>query len=168
MPFPRTRHVIPARVGRRGLISRAPMKTAGPATLQAAKRPVAVLKNDEQHFRIWTMTHSLDDDPVEKSPDDGLPNKPKHSAVGYCRPPEHGRFPKGRSPNRKGRPKRKETWAELFKKELNKRIWVVENGKRIRITKRRAWMKRIDARPVLSSAAPRRPSAVTWLRLHEL
>jgi len=89
------------------------------------------------------MTHSLDDDPVEKSPDDGLPNKPKHSAVGYCRPPEHGRFKKGRSLNRKGRPKRKETWAELFRKELNKRIWVVENGKRIRITKRRAWMKRI-------------------------
>jgi hypothetical protein len=31
----------------------------------------------------------------------------------------------------------------LFRKELNKRIWVEENGKRIRITKRRAWMKRV-------------------------
>ena len=38
---------------------------------------------------------------------------------------------------------REPTWAELFRSELNKRIWIQANGKRIRITKRQAWMKRV-------------------------
>ena len=89
------------------------------------------------------MSDSPANNPVEKSWDDRPTNNPTHYPVGYCKPPTHTRFPKGRSGNRKGRPKREETYAESFRKELNKRIWVVENGKRIRITKRRAWMKRI-------------------------
>src|SRR3954453_14173420 len=88
------------------------------------------------------VTHSLENNPAERSQDDGSANKPEYT-IGYCKPPKHTRFSKDRPANRKGRPKREESWAELFRKELNKRIWVVENGKRIRITKRRAWMKRI-------------------------
>jgi hypothetical protein len=89
------------------------------------------------------MSDSPENNPLEKPADDWPANKPKHYAVGYCRPPKHSQFAKGRPGNRKGRPKRAETYAELFRKELNKRIGVVQNGKRTRITKRRAWMKRI-------------------------
>ena len=70
-------------------------------------------------------------------------NASEQPPVGYRNPPRHTRFQKGQPFNRKRRPKREETYAELFRKELNKRIWVQENGKRIRITKRRAWMKRV-------------------------
>ena len=74
---------------------------------------------------------------------------PKHHRaqspkVGYRQPPEHSRFQRGKpSANPRGRPKRQESFADLIRKELNNRIWVQENGKRIRITKREAWMRRI-------------------------
>jgi hypothetical protein len=89
------------------------------------------------------MSDDPANNPVEKPSDDRPTNNPRHYPVGYCKPPTHTQYPKGRSGNRKGRPKRAETYADLFRKELNKRIWIVQVGKRIRITKRRAWMKRI-------------------------
>ena len=87
------------------------------------------------------MSDELENNTAEKDRDDGPVAKREPSPVGYRNPPEHSRFQKGRSRNPKGRPKREETYADLFRKELNKRIWVLENGKRIRITKRRAWIK---------------------------
>ena len=45
--------------------------------------------------------------------------------------------------NPRGRPRREEGFAEFIRKELNQRIWVQENGRRIRITKREAWLRRI-------------------------
>ena len=87
------------------------------------------------------MSDELENNTAEKDRDDGPVAKREPSPIGYRNPPEHSRFQKGRSPNPKGRPKREETYADLFRKELNKRIWVLENGKRIRITKRRAWIK---------------------------
>jgi hypothetical protein len=64
--------------------------------------------------------------------------------VGYRKPPVHTRFQKGcPPPNRRGRPRSRENFADLVRKELRKRIWVQENGKRIRITKREAWMRRV-------------------------
>jgi hypothetical protein len=79
----------------------------------------------------------------ETEPLDEFASDLSHASAGYCNPPANARYPKGRSGNPKGRPKREPTWADLFRKELNKRISVQENGKRLRITKRRAWMKRI-------------------------
>ena len=98
-----------------------------------------------------------DHDPTEKhQKNDGLAEKPERPRVGYKNPPVHTRFQKGQpSRNPKGRPKREKTWKELFRKELNKRIWVEENGKRMRITKRRAWMKRVANDTVM-----RKPNAV--------
>ena len=89
------------------------------------------------------MSDELENNTAEKDRDDGPVAKREPSPVGYRNPPEHSRLQKGRSRNPKGRPKREETYADLFRKELNKRIWVLENGKRIRITKRRAWIKGI-------------------------
>src|SRR4051794_37793486 len=82
-------------------------------------------------------------DPAEAHPNDGLAQKPERARVGYKNPPEHTRFQKGHRPPNPTRPKREDTWQELFRKELNKRIRIGENGKRIRISKRHAWMKRV-------------------------
>jgi hypothetical protein len=89
---------------------------------------------NERHLQEKTMTGRPDRYPA---------NDLGPSPIGYCNPPEDTQYAKARSGNLKGRPKREPTYADLFRKELNKRIWVEENGKRMRITKRRAWMKRI-------------------------
>jgi hypothetical protein len=62
---------------------------------------------------------------------------------GYGKPPKRTRFKKGRSGNPRGRPKREESFDELIRQELNKRIRIQENGRVIRITKREAWLRRI-------------------------
>jgi hypothetical protein len=80
------------------------------------------------------MTEALENhhkDPAANQPERG----------GYGNPPKHTRFSDSQQPPRKARRKREPTYAELFRKELDKRIWIQENGKRIRITKRRAWIK---------------------------
>jgi hypothetical protein len=87
------------------------------------------------------MTDELENNTAETDRDDCPADKGERSPGRYRNPPEHSRFQNGRSRNAKGRPKREETYADLFRKELNKRICIQENGKRIRITKRRAWIK---------------------------
>src|SRR2546423_943295 len=83
----------------------------------------------KRHLQEKTMTGSPDRYPA---------NDLGPSPIGYCNPPEDTQYSKARSGNLKGRPKREPTYADLFRKEQNKRIWVEENGKRMRITKRRA------------------------------
>jgi hypothetical protein len=84
------------------------------------------------------------------------PKTPERPRVGYKSPPEHSRYRKGQpSANPNGRPKREETWQDLFNAELDKTIVVQENGKPKRITKRRAWMKR-----VANGTVTRKPHAV--------
>jgi len=54
--------------------------------------------------------------------------------VGYGRPPKHTRFVPGQSGNKKGRPKRKRDAAQLAEAALNRKVTVVENGVRTKMT----------------------------------
>lgn len=71
--------------------------------------------------------------------DDGKSDYP----VGYAKPPQATRFKPGQSGNPKGRPKGAKNFATIFEEELETRIPVTENGKRKKITKRRAAVKQI-------------------------
>lgn len=56
--------------------------------------------------------------------------KPKSTSAGYCRPPEHSRFQKGKSGNSRGRPPGALNMATLLTRILRRRVVVTENGKR--------------------------------------
>jgi Family of unknown function (DUF5681) len=62
----------------------------------------------------------------------------KDGDVGYRKPPQHSRFKKGTSGNPKGRPRESKSWDTLFDMELNARVVVHKDGRRKKISKRRA------------------------------
>src|SRR3954453_13407390 len=61
--------------------------------------------------------------------------------VGHGRPPEHSRFKPGASGNPKGRPPKKRDLKKLVEEELDQSVWITENGKRLRLTKREIIVK---------------------------
>jgi hypothetical protein len=58
--------------------------------------------------------------------------------VGYGKPPRHTRFKPGCSGNPRGRPKDAKNLSTLVHEALNEQVVVAENGRRRKISKRRA------------------------------
>ena len=58
--------------------------------------------------------------------------------VGYGKPPRHTQFKKGQSGNPRGRPSGAKNLSTLLSEALNELVIVAENGRRRRITKRKA------------------------------
>ena len=65
--------------------------------------------------------------------------------IGYRRPPISGRFKKGSSGNSKGRPKGSKSFLTLLQHELAQTIVVNENGKKKKVSRLQAMIKRIVA-----------------------
>lgn len=63
------------------------------------------------------------------------------STVGYGKPPVKYRFQKGVSGNPAGRPKSNPDLGEVVRRELNTTIVVTENGRRKKMTKKKAMVK---------------------------
>jgi hypothetical protein len=71
------------------------------------------------------------------------PDNERDYEVGYGRPPRHTRFEPGRSGNPRGRPGGSKNLSSLLSEALNEPVIVVENGRRRKITKRRAIIKQL-------------------------
>lgn len=69
-------------------------------------------------------------------------NAPKPDyEVGRGSPPAHTRFKPGQSGNLRGRPKGSKNMATLLEAELNQRVTITENGRRVTVTKRELVVK---------------------------
>ena len=66
--------------------------------------------------------------------------------VGYRKPPKSGQFKRGKSGNRKGRPKGSLKLANDLAAELSEQITVREDGKARRVSKQRALIKSLMAK----------------------
>jgi hypothetical protein len=62
--------------------------------------------------------------------------KKNNYEVGYGKPPQRSRFPKGQSGNPKGRPRGSRSSATLLKEILSERVEVRENGRIRTVTKK--------------------------------
>lgn len=56
--------------------------------------------------------------------------------VGYCNPPQHSRFQKGKSGNPSGRPKHSRNTYKLLEDILEQKVSIVQDGKQIKISKK--------------------------------
>lgn len=63
--------------------------------------------------------------------------------VGYCRPPEHSRFQRGRSGNPSGRPKDSKNFKTLLRQILNEQISVQDGVNSRKVSKREAITRRL-------------------------
>ena len=86
--------------------------------------------------------------------------------IGYCKPPKHAQFAKGKSGNPKGRPKGSRNFSTLMRDELNVKIPIIENGHRRKITKQEAMAKQL-ANKGAAGDLKAIPMVMTEIRLRE-
>ena len=65
--------------------------------------------------------------------------------VGYKKPPLHTRFKKGQSGNPRGRPRGAKNFSSVLNDALNQPVFVTENGRRRKISKRELGIRRAAA-----------------------
>lgn len=65
--------------------------------------------------------------------------------MGYKDPPRHTRFRKGKSGNPKGRPKKSRNFMTLLADELGQTVLLTEDGKKRKVSKMEAMVKRLVA-----------------------
>jgi hypothetical protein len=83
--------------------------------------------------------------------------------VGYKKPPKHSRFKKGQSGDPAGRPRVGKDATTQLRAALDERVTVIENGRRVKISKLQAMLKQLANR-----AAQGDPRATqTVLRMQE-
>jgi Family of unknown function (DUF5681) len=73
--------------------------------------------------------------------------------VGYGKPPQHSKWPKGTSGNRHGRPKGSKNLKTDLLEELSELVEVKEGNRTRKITKQRALIKSLTARGIKGSDA---------------
>lgn len=67
----------------------------------------------------------------------------KEYEVGYKKPPRKNQFKPGQSGNPKGRPKLVKSFSDDLKEESEELLTITENGKKIRTTKQRIFIKKV-------------------------
>lgn len=90
-----------------------------------------------------------------KNPDTDSPltnDQAGEPKTGYCSPPQHSRWKKGQSGNKKGRPKGQGNLKSDLIMELGEVIRVTEGGKQVKMTKQRAFVKSLVARAIKGDA----------------
>lgn len=79
--------------------------------------------------------------------------------VGNCRPPVHGQFKPGQSGNRKGRPSTPKTLKNAVERDLDRKVFVTEAGR-----KRAFRMRELVSRQVVNAACRGDAKAIRLIR----